>query len=98
MTWANTANRLADTAIQALGNDVVIDGVAGRGILREPSESIFDGVVVVTNYMLEVPASLWPLVEEGADITVDGREFIATEQSRSTADGSSVMIPLEPVT
>jgi hypothetical protein len=97
MSWSDTANRLADSAIERLGNDITIDGVAGRGILRQPSESIFDGVVIVTDYMLEVPASAWPLVEEGADITVDGKEFTAREQSRPSQDGSSVMIPLEPV-
>ena len=97
MSWADTATRLADTAIEALGNDVMIEGVTGRGILRTPSESVFDGVLILTDYMLEVPASIWPLVEEGADVMVDGQEFTAREQSRPVPDGSSIMVPLEPV-
>ena len=97
MSWAAIANRLADVCIGALGNDVTIGGVSGKGILRSPSESIYDGVVVVTDWMVELPVTVWALVAEGTTIAVDGQMFVAREQSRVTADGSSVMVPLELV-
>lgn len=95
MTWATTAQRLAVSAIQQLGNDVTIASVSGRGILRSPSESIFDGVVVVTDWMVELPVSTWSSVAEGTAITVDGQAFVAREQGRLSADGSSIMVPLD---
>lgn len=101
MSWATIANRLAVACIAPLGNAVTIGNVSGKGILRSPSESIYDGVVVVTDWMLELPRYdaegnlVWPTVAEGAAITVDNVAFLAREQSRLTADGSSVMVPLE---
>ena len=98
MSWASTAQRLATTALRALGNAVEIDGVSGWGILMTPTESVFDGVLILTDYMLELDRSVWPVVAEGTVITVDGATYQAREQSRINRDGSSVMVPLEPVT
>lgn len=97
MSWAATATRLADACIAAVGNTVTIDGVTRSGILRSPSESLYDGVVVLTDWMVELPRSVWAVVAEGTVITVDGQAFVAREQSRLTTDGASVMVPLEAV-
>jgi hypothetical protein len=59
MSWATISRRLADVCIEQVGNDVTINGVSGRGILKSPSESIYDGVVVVTDWMVELPISVW---------------------------------------
>jgi hypothetical protein len=96
MSWQATAARLAAAAFRALGNEVEIDGVSGWGILQSPSESVFDGVVVITDYMLELDRAVWPVVPEGSVVTVDGVIYTAREQSRINRDGSSVMVPLEP--
>jgi hypothetical protein len=98
MSWQSTAARLAAAAFRALGNDVEIGGVSGWGILQSPSESVFDGVVIITDYMLELDRAAWPVVAEGTVITVDGVTYRAREQSRINRDGSSVMVPLEPYT
>lgn len=79
----------------ALGNDVVIGGVSGKGMLRSPSESLYDGVVILTDWMLELPVSTWATMAEGTTITVDGVNYVAREQGRITADGSGLMVPLE---
>ena len=98
MSWQQTADRLAATALRALGNAVEIGEDAGWGILQSPSESIFDGVVIVTDFMLELDRAVWPAVAEGTVVTVDGVTYRAREQSRINRDGSSVMVPLEPYT
>jgi hypothetical protein len=95
MSWATISRRLADVCIEQVGNDVTINGVSGRGILKSPSESIYDGVVVVTDWMVELPISVWGVVAESTQITADGQLFLAREQGRIAADGSSVMVPLE---
>lgn len=95
MSWATIATDLADQCIAALGNDVVIGGVTGKGILKSPSESLYDGVVILTDWMLELPVSVWSSMAEGTSITVDGVAFLAREQGRLSADGSSVIVPLE---
>jgi len=98
MSWRSTALRLARTTIRSLGNDVLIAGESGRGILRSPEESVLDGMVYVTDYLLEVPVTQWPTVLEGTSITVDGVAYTAREQGRINRDGSSVFVPLTPVT
>jgi hypothetical protein len=98
MSWAATAQRLATTALRALGNAVEIDGVSCWGILMTPTESVFDGVLILTDYMLELDRSVWPVIPEGSVVTVDGVIYTAREQSRINRDGSSVMVPLEPYT
>jgi len=95
MSWASTAQRLATTALRALGNDVRIGVVSGRGILVTPTESVFDGALILTDYMLELDASVWSTVLEGTEIIVDGVTYLAREQSRVNRDGSSVLVPLE---
>ena len=98
MSWAATAQRLATASFRALGNAVEIGGVSGRGILTTPTESVFDGVLILTDYMLELDRAVWPVVTEGTVITVDGATYQAREQGRINRDGSSVMVPLEPHT
>ena len=98
MSWRNTANRLARTTIRSLGNDVLIGGETGRGILRSPEESVLDGMVYVTDYLLELPVTQWATVLEGASITVDGVGYLAREQGRINRDGSSIFVPLTPAT
>jgi len=98
MSWQTTANRLASTSLRLLGNAVVIDGVRGWGILTTPTESVFDGVLILTDYMLELDRAVWPEVAEGTMVIVDGVMYTAREQSRINRDGSSVMVPLEPHT
>jgi hypothetical protein len=95
MTWLATAQRLAQTAIRQLGNAVVIDGVTGYGILREPTEHVLDGVVFVADYMLELATPTWDIIQEGTEIEVDGVRYVAREQGRFSQDKSSVMVPLE---
>lgn len=95
MSWQTTADRLAGMAMTALGNAVTIGGVSGYGILQSPAESILDGVVIVTDYMLELPRTVWPVVPEGTAITVDGLVYVAREQSRPNVDRSSIYVPLE---
>jgi hypothetical protein len=56
---------------------------------------VFDGVIVVTDWMLELPQATWPTVAEGTAITVDNVAFLAREQSRLGADGATVFVPLE---
>jgi hypothetical protein len=95
MSWAATALRLASVTMRALGNEVTIGGTNGWGILQSPSESVFDGVVIWTDWVVELPVATWPTVAEGAVITVDGTTFRAREQGRIGKDGSVVMVPLE---
>jgi hypothetical protein len=95
VSWATVAYRLADACITAVGNDVTIGSTTGRGILNSPSESIYDGVVVVTDWMVELPVSTWATVAEGTAIIIDDQAFIAREQGRLTKDGSSILVPLE---
>lgn len=97
MSWATIAADLADRCIAPLGNDVTIGGVAGKGILKSPSESLYDGVVILTDWMVELPVNSWASVAEGTTITVDGVTYLAREQGRVTADGSAVLVPLELV-
>ena len=98
MSWRSAALRLARTTIRSLGNDVLIGGQTGRGILRSPEESVLDGMVYVTDYLLEVPVTQWPAVLEGTAVTVDGVSYFAREQGRINRDGSSVFVPLAPAT
>jgi hypothetical protein len=98
VSWAATASRLTTSCLSTIGNDVVIFDVAGKGILRSPSESIFDGVVVVTDWMLELDSAVWPVVGEGTVVTVDGTDYVAREQSRLGTDQSSIFVPLELMT
>lgn len=95
MSWATVATDLADRCITALGNDVTIGGVSGKGILKSPSESLYDGVVILTDWMVELPVSVWSSMAEGTTITVDGVGYVAREQGRVSLDGSSLMVPLE---
>ena len=95
MSWATIAADLTDRCFAPLGNAVTIAGVSGKGILKSPSESFYDGVVVLTDWTLELPASVWPSIEEGAAITVDGVTYLAREQGRIGADQSTVLVPLE---
>lgn len=97
MSWATIAADLADRCIAPLGNDVTIEGVTGKGILKSPSESLYDGVVILTDWMVELPVNVWPVVAEGTTITIDGTAYQAREQGRVTADGSAVLVPLEMV-
>lgn len=96
MSWADTAGRLAQGCLSAVGNTVTIGGYTGKGILRSPSESIFDGVVIVTDWMLELSQSDWPIISEGTAITVDGIDYLAREQSRLGTDQSTIFVALEP--
>jgi hypothetical protein len=73
-------------------------GEVGRGILRSPEESVLDGMVYVTDYLLELPVTQWATVLEGASITVDGVGYLAREQGRINRDGSSIFVPLTPAT
>jgi hypothetical protein len=98
MSWADTAARMVAECFPALGNDVTIGVTSGKGILKSPSESVFDGVIVVTDWMLELPQATWPTVAEGTAITVDNVAFLAREQSRLGSDGATVFVPLERLT
>ena len=95
MTWSATAARLTAGTMPALGNSVTIDGVTNYGILRSPEEAVLDGVVVVSDFMLELPFAIWEDIEEGTSVRVDGVSYAARESSRPGVDRSTVWVPLE---
>lgn len=97
MSWATTAARLTAEVMPRLGNAVTINGTTDWGILQSPHEAVLDGAVVVTDWMLELPAAVWPAVPEGMGITVDGVSFLAREESRPGIDGSTIHVPLERI-
>ena len=98
MAWQEKINRMAESISRFLGNSVTIDEVTAFGFLESPEEKVYDGMVVLTDYMLELPAVSWATVAEGTIITVDGALFRAREQSRPNADRSSIFVPLETYT
>lgn len=95
MSWADTAARLTAGTMATTGNLVTIGLTTNWGILRSPMEAVLDGAVVVTDWMLELPAAVWPTVAEGTAVTVDGDTYLARESSRPGADGSTIFVPLE---
>lgn len=95
MSWADISSALTVATFAALGNDVTIGATTGKGILKSPSESILDGILIVTDYLLELPVATWASVAEGTAITVDGVGYVSRETSRLNPDGSSIMVPLE---
>lgn len=97
MSWLDRTRRLADRCLAVLGNDVSINGIPCRGILKSPQEMVIDGAVFVLDHMLEVPASEWPAVSEAVLIVVDGVNYRARETGRLSPDGSTLLIPLAPV-
>lgn len=94
MSWAELAANMATTVIQAVGNDVVIDGVSGTGILLSPAQMVLDDSVVLSDYVLEVPTQSWAAVDENTVVSVDGVTYVARERSRPSSDGSSQFVPL----
>jgi hypothetical protein len=96
MTWQARANRMAASTIRRLGNAVEIDGTPGFGILQSPAERVFDGMVVTTDFTLELAVTDWAFVEEGTALTVDGIAYTTREDSKPNQDGSSILIPLQP--
>jgi hypothetical protein len=97
MSWATTAAQLTAGTMATLGNAVTIGAVTNWGILRSPSEMVLDGAVVVTDWMLELPAAVWASITEGQGITVDGANYVARESSRPGTDGSTIHVPLERI-
>jgi hypothetical protein len=95
MTWQAKANRIAKSTARRLGNVVLIDGVTAYGWLESPEEKVYDGVVVVTDYTLEVPFVSWSYISEGTLVVVDGVNYVAREQSRPNSDRSSIIVPLK---
>lgn len=96
MTWQARANRMAASTIRRLGNAVEIDGTAGFGILQSPEERVFDGMVVTTDFTLELAVTDWAFIEEGTALTVDGVAYMTREDSKPNQDGSSILMPLQP--
>ena len=94
MGWRSVALMLSRSARTALGNDVTIAGTTGYGILRSPEESVMDGMVFVSDYLLELPVDTWPSLAEGALVDVDGVLYQSREQGRINRDGSSLFVPL----
>lgn len=94
MTWQARADRMALSLARRLGNAVTIGADEGFGFLNSPEEKVFDGMVVLTNYELELPKLTWSYVAEGTGITVDGVAYQSREESRPNKDGSSILIPL----
>lgn len=97
MTWQARANRMALSLSRRLGNAVTIGAVSGYGFLRSPEEKVYDGMVFLTDYVLELPVLTWPVIAEGTVIAVDGATYRAHEQSRPNTDRSSVFVPLRPL-
>jgi hypothetical protein len=95
MTWQAKANRLAKSTARRLGNTVTIGSVTAYGWLRSPEERVFDGVLVASDYTLELPVVSWPIVPENTVVLVDGAIYRAREESVPNADGSSIVVPLE---
>jgi hypothetical protein len=96
MTWQARANRMAASTIRRLGNALTIDGTTGFGILHSPEERVFDGMVVTTDFDLELAVLDWPFIPEGTAIEVDSVLYVAREDSKPTKDGSSIRMPLQP--
>ena len=94
MTWQARANRMALSLSRRLGNAVTIGSESGYGFLRSPEETVYDGMVFLTDYVLELPVLSWPYVAEGTAIIVDGITYQSREESRPNRDRSSIMIPL----
>lgn len=95
MTWQDRVNRMAVSTARRLGNAVTIGADTSFGFLQSPEEKVFDGMVVLTDYMLELPVLSWQFVAEGTLIVVDEVSYVAREQSRPNVDRSSIFVPLE---
>lgn len=96
MAWQEKINRMAASTISRLGNAVVIDDASGYGIFRSPEERVFDGMVVTTDFDLELAVTDWPFIPEGTAVEVDGTLYVAREDSVPVGDGSSIRFPLQP--
>lgn len=96
MTWQARANRMAASTIRRLGNAVEIDGTPGFGILQSPEERVFDGMVVTTDFDLELAVIDWLFIPEGTAIEVGGVLYVAREDSKPNQDGSSIHVSLRP--
>ena len=95
MSWQAKTARMAASVARRLGNAVAIGSTSAFGFLESPEEKVYDGTIVLTDYMLELPVLSWQYVAEGTIITVDGVVYRAREQGRPNPDGSSIMVPLE---
>ena len=92
---ARLSRLTATISDRTLGNDVVIAGVSGRGILHMPSTSRSDnleGLValkVATHLWLEFARDTFPYVKRGAELTIDGQIYRAsTDQETLHSDTS----------
>lgn len=94
MSWQARTNRMAASVARRLGNAVTIGAVSAFGFLESPEEKVYDGMVVLTDYMLELPALSWPYVAEGTLVVVDEVNYVSREESRPNADRSSIFVPL----
>jgi hypothetical protein len=97
MSWATlsaTADRLA---LDHLGSVPVSAGnFSGRGFLGQNSELVLEGQLVVVDYVLRVPASMFGWLGYDDLVEVGGREFRVIHRGLRTGDGTWVQVPLQP--
>jgi hypothetical protein len=95
MAWDRIATRIATTSSRVVGDAVVINGLAGFGILQTPRDELINGMIMSTGYRLELPVEVFGNVLEGTNLTVNGTSYRAIEDSMPMADGAITSVPLE---
>ena len=99
--WARLSRRLATTSTRRVGDVVTMGAVVGGGILHMPAEQYLDGMVVLSDYMLEYDPTVFTIAR-GNVVTVDGIIYRAKSDGapmpRPYADGVVWAVTLEPTT
>lgn len=95
MSLRNATERLAARVMRVLGNDVVIDGVSGKGQLMAPTERIIDGNVITTGWELKYQMIDYPAIQRGSVVVVDGVTFTAREDGIVTGDAAVGVLLLQ---
>jgi hypothetical protein len=97
--WARLSRRTATTSTRRVGDAVVIGQISGGGILHMPAEQYLDGLVVMSDYLLEYDPNVFT-IQRGTVLMVDGVIYRAKSDGaamgRPYADGVVWTVPLEP--
>jgi hypothetical protein len=99
--WARLSKRTATTTTRRVGDVVTVGGTIAAGILHMPAEQYLDGLVVMSDYLLEYDPAVFT-IRRGTIVTVDGIIYRAKSDgaamARPYADGVVWTAPLEPTT
>jgi hypothetical protein len=84
--------------LDGFGVPVTAGAVSGVGILDVNSEIIFDGAIIVKEFLLTVSAAVFGQLNYGDPVVVDGINYKAEMEPQFFDDGALCKIPLIKVT